>query len=165
MIVFKNIMSKLYSLSTVQKIPTSLDVLWDFVSSPQNLKLITPPEMGFDITIDTPVDKMYAGLIIAYNVSPVLGIKLNWVTEISQVVDKQYFVDEQRFGPYSFWHHKHFLKEIDGGVEMTDIVHYKLPLGFLGDIANTLFVKNQLKKIFDFRTVAMDKAFGKWPNK
>lgn len=95
--------------------------------------------------------KMFAGQIIEYTVSPVLGIKLNWVTEITHVENNHYFVDEQRFGPYTFWHHKHFIKQVEGGVEMTDIVHYKLPFGFIGRIVNSLFVKKQLKTIFEYR--------------
>jgi ligand-binding SRPBCC domain-containing protein len=116
--------------------------------------------MGFDITVDTPIDVMYPGLIIAYKVSPLLGIKMNWVTEILNVKEHHYFVDEQRFGPYSLWHHKHFIEPIEGGVRMTDIVHYKLPLGFLGDIAHALFVKKQLSTIFDFRFKKMIELFG-----
>lgn len=105
---------------------------------------------------------MYAGQIIEYTVKPVLGIPLYWMTEITQVVDQQYFIDEQRFGPYTMWHHQHHFKAIEGGVEMTDIVHYKIPLGILGDIANNLFIKAQLKGIFDFRFYATEKKFGVW---
>ena len=103
---------------------------------------------------------MYTGQIIEYTVKPVLGIPLYWMTEITHVVDKQFFVDEQRFGPYTMWHHQHHFKAVDGGVEMTDIVHYKLPFWFLGDIANTLFVKKQLQGIFDFRWKKVEDLFG-----
>jgi ligand-binding SRPBCC domain-containing protein len=104
---------------------------------------------------------MYPGQIIEYKVRPVLGIPLYWMTEITHVADQQYFVDEQRFGPYSLWHHQHHFKAVEGGVEMTDIVHYKLPLGWLGDIANNLFVKAQLKKIFAYRYQKTEALFGK----
>lgn len=154
-------MSRLYSKTTIQNIPSDIDTVWRFMSSPRNLQTITPPEMGFDITIDTPIDVMYPGLIISYKVSPLLGIKMNWVTEITHVKDKEYFVDEQRFGPYTLWHHKHFIEPIEGGVKMTDIIHYKLPLGFLGDIANALIVKKQLNKIFEYRKIKLDEIFGK----
>ncbi len=117
--------------------------------------------MGFHIMSDLDSDKMYSGQIIAYKVSPVAGIKMNWVTEITHVKEKEYFVDEQRFGPYSLWHHKHFIKAIPGGVEMTDIVDYKIPFGFLGDIANALMVKKQLKEIFDYRFKKVEEIFGK----
>jgi len=101
-------------------------------------------------------------MIISYKVSPVLGIKMTWVTEITQVKEKEYFVDEQRVGPYSVWHHEHKIEAIEGGVLMTDIVSYKPPFGFLGSVANSILIKKQLKEIFDFRTVAMEKMFGKY---
>ena len=103
---------------------------------------------------------MYPGQIIEYMVRPILGIPLYWMTEITHVQDKQYFIDEQRFGPYRLWHHQHHFKEAEGGVEMTDIVHYKLPLWLLGDIAQVLIVKKQLQEIFDFRFAAVKQLFG-----
>ena len=115
--------------------------------------------MGFNVISKYHGDKMYPGQIIEYKVSPVLGIPLYWMTEITHVQDKKYFVDEQRFGPYSMWHHQHHFKVVDGGVEMTDIVHYKLPLWFLGDIANTLFVKKQLQHIFEYRFKIVEQQF------
>ena len=152
-------MSKVYSLKTIQTIPVSLDTAWDFFSSPANLKDITPANMGFNIISQHHGEKMYAGQIIEYKVKPVLGIPIYWMTEITHVEDKKYFVDEQRFGPYSLWHHQHHFKAVNGGVEMTDIVHYKLPFWFLGDIANSLFVARQLKEIFDYRFNKVEKLF------
>jgi len=157
----RNSMSKVYSIKTIQKLPISLDEAWDFFSSPKNLKEITPENLGFNIVSQHHGDKMYPGQIIEYKVSPVLGIPLYWMTEITHVEDNKCFVDEQRFGPYSMWHHQHHFKEVEGGVEMTDIVHYKLPFWFLGDIANTLFVKKQLKGIFDHRFAFVEKRFPK----
>jgi len=150
---------KIYTLSKKQFLPITLDQAWDFFSSPVNLKKITPEYMGFEITSDLGDGKMYPGQIISYVVTPVLGIPMSWTTEITHVVDQKYFVDEQRFGPYSFWHHQHWFKAVDGGVEMTDIVNYGLPLGFLGQIANTLFVKSKLQEIFDYREKVVDKYF------
>lgn len=155
-------MSKVYSIKTIQKIPISLDEAWDFFSRPDNLKDITPSKLGFEIISKHHGPKMYAGQVIEYTVKPILGIPLYWMTEITHVQDKQYFIDEQRFGPYSLWHHQHHFKEVEGGVEMTDIVHYKLPLWFLGDIAQVVMVKQQLKEIFDFRFLAVEGRFGKW---
>lgn len=152
---------KLYRLETTQVLPVTMDEAWDFFSSPENLKEITPDHMGFDITSPTH-EKMYPGMLITYRVSPLLGIKMRWCTEITQVKENQYFIDEQRFGPYNLWHHQHHFKSVDGGVEMKDIVHYGIPLGILGRIANKLFVKGQLRKIFEYRTVAIEK---KWPDK
>lgn len=102
---------------------------------------------------------MYAGQLIEYRVSPLLGIPMYWMTEITQVVEGKYFIDEQRFGPYSLWHHQHHFREVEGGVEMTDIVHYKIPMGILGVVADKLFVRKKLETIFDYRYVAVDKLF------
>lgn len=152
-----------FSLKTVQLIPVDIDTAWEFFSNPANLQAITPKNLGFKILSKHHGDKMYPGQIIEYKVSPVLGIPMYWMTEITHVKDKQFFVDEQRFGPYQLWHHQHHFKIVEGGVEMTDIVHYRNPLGFLGNIANTLFVKAQLKQIFEFRFKVVEDLFGKWP--
>ncbi len=154
-------MSKVYSIKTVQQLNVSLEEAWDFFSSPKNLQAITPAHMGFKIISSHHGEKMYPGQIIEYIVKPVLGIPLYWMTEITHVQDKKYFVDEQRFGPYIMWHHQHHFKETATGVEMTDIVHYKLPFWFLGDIAQVLFVKKQLKGIFDFRFRKVEELFGR----
>lgn len=151
-----------YSIKTVQQIPASLAEAWDFFSSPANLQAITPPKMGFQIISKHHGEKMYPGQIIEYKVKPVLGIPLYWMTEITHVEDRQFFIDEQRYGPYSLWHHQHHFRPIEGGVEMADIVHYKIPLWFLGDMANALFVKKQLKEIFEFRYRKVEELFGKW---
>ncbi len=151
-----------HSIKTVQKIPVSLDEAWAFFSNPANLQAITPEGMGFTIISRYHGDVMYAGQLIEYKVRPVAGIPIYWMTEITQVKDRAYFIDEQRFGPYSLWHHQHHFKEIPGGVEMTDIVHYKNPLGILGRIANTLFVKQKLNSIFDYRYKKVEEMFGKW---
>ena len=156
-------MSKVYSIKTIQTISVSLDAAWDFFSSPANLKEITPDNLGFNIISKHHGDTMYAGQIIEYTVKPVLGIPLYWMTEITHVEEKKYFVDEQRYGPYSMWHHQHHFKAVEGGVEMTDIVHYKLPFWFLGDIAYEVFVKKQLQNIFDFRHKIVEKRFGTVP--
>jgi ligand-binding SRPBCC domain-containing protein len=151
-----------YSIRTYQKLPISLNQAWEFISSPYNLETITPPDMKFDITNSIlKTDKMYAGQVICYKLTPLLNISMEWVTEITHVKDKEYFIDEQRFGPYAFWHHQHFLKPIEGGIIMEDIVHYKLPFGFLGKIAHFIFVKQKLKGIFDYRYHKMEELFGK----
>ena len=150
---------KIYRFTRRQLLPITVEKAWDFLSDPRNLKLITPEYMGFQI-LNEEETEMYAGQIIQYIVTPVLGIPTKWVTEITQVKDKKYFVDEQRFGPYSLWHHKHFIKAIPGGVEMIDIVDYKLPLGILGRIAHTLFVKRQLNQIFNYRYNKLIELFG-----
>jgi len=134
----------------IQFVPASLDVVWDFFSSPSNLSKITPPEMGFLIT--SPAQAvMYPGMFISYKVSPAYGIKLNWVTEITQVKEKKFFIDEQRQGPYSIWHHEHHFREMEGGVEMHDILNYQVPFGFLGILVDLVVVKNKVKQIFNYR--------------
>ncbi|MBK7357682.1 MAG: SRPBCC family protein [Saprospiraceae bacterium] len=151
-----------YQLIKKQKLPVTINVIWDFISAPDNLKEITPEYMGFIITSNSATEKMYPGMIITYKVSPLLGIKLNWMTEITHMKDCEYFVDEQRIGPYKMWHHQHKIEPIEGGVLMTDIVTYQPPLGILGAIANSLFIKKQLQAIFDYRTMALEKRFGKF---
>jgi ligand-binding SRPBCC domain-containing protein len=150
---------KIYQLHKKQNLPITVDEAWKFLSSPANLKTITPGYMSFDILsgADRP---MYPGQIIQYIVTPVLGIKTKWVTEITHVMDKQYFVDEQRFGPYALWHHKHFIKEIDGGVEMEDIIDYKVPFGFIGQLIHPILVKPKLEEIFKYRTKKLEELFG-----
>ncbi|MDI1235147.1 MAG: SRPBCC family protein [bacterium] len=151
----------IYQLKTTQNLPISMQEAWDFMSSPYNLGKITPSEMGFEITNGIlPTDKMYAGQIISYNVRPIAGIAMEWVTEITHVENLKYFVDEQRFGPYALWHHQHHLKEIEGGVQMDDLLHYKMPFGPLGQIMNTLVVKQKLKQIFDYRFEKLVALFG-----
>lgn len=151
---------KIYQINKKQNLPISVKEAWEFLSSPNNLAEITHKYMNFKIL--SGADKsIFAGQIIQYKVTPVLGITLKWVTEITHVKQNEYFVDEQRFGPYSLWHHKHFIKEIDGGIEMEDIVDYKIPFGFLGQIAHSLFIEKKLRQIFNYREKKLVKLFGK----
>ena len=152
---------KIYRLQKIQNLPISPEEAWAFLSDPKNLKTITPDYMGFEILCGDE-RLMYPGQIIKYIVTPVLGIPLRWVTEITHVKDQKYFVDEQRFGPYSLWHHKHFIKAIPGGIEMIDIVDYKLPLGILRSIAHPIFVKRQLNQIFNYRYNKLVELFGEF---
>lgn len=152
---------KLYTLHTKQKLPISLDEAWEFIANPKNLEIITPKSMGFT-TISGDERPMFAGQIIHYKITPLFGIPMQWVTEITHIQDKSFFVDEQRFGPYGFWHHKHFLKPIPGGVEMEDIVHYKLPMGILGQMAHPFLVKPKLDEIFAFRQNKLVALFGEF---
>lgn len=147
-----------YKLERKQPLSITIEEAWDFFSNPNNLLKITPDYMDFKI-IHGVEKGMYAGQIIEYRVKPMFGIPITWVTEIKHVDYRKQFVDEQRFGPYSFWHHKHFFEETDSGVLMTDLVHYKLPLGPLGRIAHWLFVKRQLNDIFDYRFKVLETYF------
>jgi len=148
-----------YQYKREQILNTSIEEIWDFISSPQNLKKITPEYMGFDIRSEDLPDKIYEGMIISYIVKPIFGIKTNWVTEITHVKEKEYFVDEQRVGPYSIWHHQHIIQEQGDQVLMKDIVSYQPPFAFLGSIANKLIIKNKLNEIFDHRTKILEKLF------
>jgi ligand-binding SRPBCC domain-containing protein len=148
---------KIYSFKSTQLIPTDLQTCWDFFSSPENLQKITPPSMEFKITSELE-EKAYPGQIISYVVKPLFGIPLNWITEITQVKELDYFIDEQRFGPYKFWHHKHFFRQVQDGVEMNDLVHYGLPFGFAGRVARFI-VEKKLKSIFEYRSGVINTIF------
>ena len=150
---------KIYQKHTEQKLPITLQEAWNFLSDPKNLSKITPEEMGFTITAGAD-RKMYPGQLIQYTVTPLLGIKLKWVTEITHLEDQHYFVDEQRFGPYALWHHKHFIKAIDGVVEMEDIIEYKVPMGWLGQLVHPFLVKPKLEEIFAHRQKKLIELFG-----
>ena len=142
-----------------QFIPLPLEEVWQFFSRPENLNAITPDDMQFEILSDIEGVEMYQGMLIQYKVSPIPGIKMNWVTEITTVKDKQYFIDEQRFGPYALWHHQHHFEPKDGGVLMRDILHYKVPFGPIGSIADTIFVNNKIEEIFNYRVKAVERIF------
>ena len=150
---------KIYTLHKKLKLPITLDEAWFFLSNPKNLKIITPDYMSFNIvsTIDRP---LYTGQIIQYIVTPLLGIKTKWVSEITHIEEKKYFVDEQMYGPYALWHHKHFIKEVEGGVEMEDIIDYKVPLGILGQLVHPILVKPKLEEIFSYRQKKLVELFG-----
>ena len=152
-----------YQFKRTQVIDRPIDELWDFISSPGNLKKITPDYMGFEI-LSGAEKKMYAGQIIQYIVTPVMGIPTKWVTEITHVKEGEYFVDEQRFGPYALWHHKHFIRPIENGVEMEDIIDYKIPFGTLGRLAHPIIVKPKLNEIFDYRQKKLIELFGEYKN-
>jgi ligand-binding SRPBCC domain-containing protein len=152
---------KTYQLTFEQLLPIPIEEAWDFFSSPMNLAKITPPDMAFTVTSDKKlIEKMYPGMIITYKVSPIMNIKLNWMTEITHVKEGEYFIDEQRFGPYELWHHQHHFKAINGGTAMNDILTYALPLGPLGQMANSIFVGNKVKEIFEFRRKKVIELFG-----
>jgi len=149
---------KPFVFERVQILPATLDETWDFFSDPGNLVRITPPAMDFRIT-SAPQDATYAGQIITYTLRPLLGISMAWTTEITHVARPNFFVDEQRFGPYRFWHHQHFFREVEGGVEVRDLVHYLLFHDQLAWLVNRLIVAPRLRKIFDYRSTALQAIF------
>lgn len=150
---------KIHKLHQSQRLPISREDAWKYFSDPKKLNDITPDSMNFDITNDV-ADDMYPGMIITYKLTPLAGIKMQWVTEITHVEEGRFFVDEQRFGPYRFWHHQHHFKEIPGGVQMDDIVHYVMPLGVLGSAAHLTAVRRKLKQIFRYRYKKLEKEYG-----
>ncbi|GGJ84701.1 hypothetical protein GCM10007063_04010 [Lentibacillus kapialis] len=150
---------KVYQLRTKQQLPISLQEAWDFFSDPGKLPELTPPWMQFQVESE-PDGKMYPGMIATYQVRPILGIRLSWVTEITHTQEQVYFVDEQRFGPYRFWHHEHHFTATDNGVEMADIVHYALPLGILGQLMHKINIEKKLQNIFQFRYHTLKERFG-----
>lgn len=150
--------SGVYTLKTQQTLPISLEKAWDFFSSPGNLAKITPAKMGFIITSGKQ-EQMFAGQIITYKIGIFPGIKSNWVTEITQVKEKAYFIDEQRFGPYKMWHHEHHFEPTDKGVLMTDRVTFKIPFGIFGRFAYLAFIERKLNQIFNFRTQILSDFF------
>ena len=157
--------SGIYTLTTEQVLNITINKAWDYFSSPENLSKITPPKMGFNITSDIDM-KAYKGQIITYKVSPFPFMKINWVTEITEVTEVtevknyNYFIDEQRFGPYKMWRHEHWFEELaNGNTLMKDKISYKIPFGFLGHLAQRLFIKKQIRAVFDYRYLTLEKMF------
>lgn len=148
----------LHCLSREQILPISQQEAWDFFSSPRNLDSMTPAELGFRI-VHCPSEKMHEGQIISYKVKILPGIWVPWVTEIKAVGEGRSFTDEQRFGPYKFWHHRHSFEEVEGGVKVCDLVHYIMPFGPLGTTAHALFARKKLQRIFDFRREVLERRF------
>jgi ligand-binding SRPBCC domain-containing protein len=153
---------RLHTIREKQTLNLSLPGAWTFFSNPRNLSLLTPPSLGLELGTDQP-QEMHPGMILTYRIRPLLGIPMRWVTEITHVVPLRMFVDEQRFGPYRFWHHLHLFREAPGGVEMEDLVHYALPFGPLGRGVNAFITARQVRKIFEFRRLFLDRSFGEVP--
>ncbi|MDB5253061.1 MAG: hypothetical protein JWP27_2230 [Flaviaesturariibacter sp.] len=152
-------MSHVNLVRQVQQLPISVEKAWDFFSHPKNLAVITPPHLNLKFTNELHGEAIYPGQIITYKVKPLLRIPLFWMTEITHVEPYKLFVDEQRKGPYALWHHQHHFKPIDTGVEMTDIVHYKLPFGIFGGLGKPL-VRKQLDELFTYRRKRVEELFG-----
>ena len=150
---------KIHRFTDTQFLPADLETTWRFFSDPRNLQLMTPPSLNLVPTSELP-EAMHPGLVVTYRVKAALGIPLTWVTEITHVVDRQLFVDEQRFGPYRFWHHQHHFREVAGGTEARDIVHYALPFGPAGELAGGRLVKKRVGEIFSYRRAALVRQFG-----
>jgi ligand-binding SRPBCC domain-containing protein len=156
-------MYKVHYLKSIQKLPVSLEEAWEFFSNANNLLTITPPFLNLVVTNEVFGEEVYPGQIISYKVKPIAGIAVSWVTEITHLEKMKFFVDEQRKGPYKLWHHQHHFKAIEGGTEMTDLVHYAIPFGIAGEAFHSI-VKKKLREIFDYRFNKINGLFGRWPN-
>jgi len=150
---------KVYKLHYVTRLPIRITEAWEFFSSPGNLPLITPPSMRFEVISEVP-PKIYGGMVALYRLRPMFGIPVQWMTVITNVDEPRLFVDEQRFGPYKLWHHEHFFREVQGGVEVEDLVYYALHFGVLSRLVNRLLVSKELARVFEFRRKALHDRFG-----
>jgi ligand-binding SRPBCC domain-containing protein len=149
----------MYQIKRIQEIPISLTKAWDFFSKPENLKLISPSYMSFKMLSRSDAGEMYPGMIITYTISPLFNISINWATEITQVKENKYFIDNQISGPYKIWHHEHHFEEIENGVEMKDILYYEMPFGFIGKLMYKIFIRKKIDDIFDYREQKIKELF------
>ncbi|KQR94774.1 hypothetical protein ASG01_02570 [Chryseobacterium sp. Leaf180] len=150
-----------HQLKREQQIDCDIETAWKFFSAPENLSKITPKDMNFIVRTKMKDEEIYKGMIIDYYVSPLLGIKTEWTTEITHVDRLRSFIDFQKKGPYKLWNHFHEFIPNEKGVLIKDTVDYELPLGFLGEIAHSLFVKNKLNHIFAYRFQVLEEMFNK----
>jgi len=151
---------KIYVLSSTQQLPISREEAWDFFSDPNQLESITSDDMSMKPMHDLP-KRMYEGMIIHYHIQPIPKFNMKWITEITHIQEGAYFIDEQRFGPFRFWHHQHRLTASKGGVELQDTVHYVMPFSVVGRFAHQLFVRKRLESIFSYRKEQLEAYFGK----
>ena len=154
----------IHTLKRKQFLPITLEESWEFFSDPNNLKLITPPSLGLEITSEIK-SEIYEGMIITYDVKPLPGITTTWVTQITHIKKPYYFIDEQRIGPYRLWHHQHFFKKKNDGIIAEDLIHYAVPFGPLGNLLNSIYIQNNLDKIFTYRKTVLNGMFEFKPKK
>lgn len=149
---------KMYTLTSSQQLPVSREEAWNFISNPTQLENITSDNMSFHV-LDALPQAMYEGMIIRYQIQPLLKIRMHWITEITHMEKGIMFVDEQRFGPFRFWHHEHRLIENENGTEIRDIVHYVMPFSFIGRAAHKIRIRSMLENIFSFRKQQIEAYF------
>ena len=150
---------QVFTIYKTQKLPIPLPEIWEFFSDPHNLKDITPVDLGLQIKT-APKEKMYNGMIITYRVTLIANFSMTWVTEIKNIHQPHSFIDEQRFGPYRFWHHRHTFRDVPGGVEIGDLIHYALPFGIFSPMINDAIIAPKLEKIFTHRAQTLAYKFG-----
>ena len=152
----------MYKLKFAQKLPISVEESWAFFSQPTNLLHLTPPHLGFEMLDTEKNKKIYPGQIISHLIRPFLKIPIEWTSEIVQVHEPYYFIDHQICGPYRFWHHEHRFNPIDKGVEIVDLIHYKLPLGYIGQFFHFVKVQKEIQTVFSYRKRKLEELFGKY---
>ena len=150
---------KVHVLEQEQLLPVSLEAAWEFFSTPRNLDAITPPDAGFRLLTGSD-EPLYDGQILTYRIRLAPLVEVSWVTEIKSVASGQSFIDEQRFGPFKFWHHRHVMEAVEGGTRVHDRVHYAMPFGFIGEIVHALSIRRRLEAIFRYRREVLAKEFG-----
>lgn len=151
---------KMYLKEWQQVVPAEMNAVWEFFSRPENLNKITPKDMDFEIVTKLEGLEMYPGMLVRYIVSPLPLMKSDWVTEITAMATHKYFIDEQRFGPFTFWHHQHHFKATDDGVLLTDILHYAVPFGPVGRMVNAIMINKRIDDIFTYRQAVIEDLFG-----
>ena len=153
--------SVLRYLRREQWVDRPLERIFPFFENPANLALITPRSLDIRLLTPAPVT-MEQGRIIDYTIR-VLGVRVRWRSIISTYRPPDLFVDEQLFGPYSFWHHTHRFEEAGAGTRLIDEVRYALPILLprpLADAAHGWHVEPTLRRIFDFRRDRFQHLFG-----
>jgi ligand-binding SRPBCC domain-containing protein len=143
-----------------QKISAAIEEVWDFFADPMNLVFITPQEMHMRITNEGTIGRLQKGMIISYKLFPFFDFPVKWSTRITHVDRPRGFEDEQEEGPYEFWHHRHVFKEVPGGVEVTDIIEYKIPFGLFGKMLDMLLIQSRLEYVFAYRRRKIGEIFG-----
>lgn len=138
-------------------IPRPRREVFQFFADAHNLERITPPFLNFRILTPDPI-LLHAGTRIDYTIG-LYGIPMKWKTLLEEFVEGSHFMDTQLSGPYKVWRHRHEFHDVEGGTEMRDTVDYQLPFGPLGRLAHLLFVRTQLRRIFDYRTRVIHETF------
>jgi len=152
------LLMKLHRFEQTHVLPISLETAWEFFSDSKNLDGMTPPELEFE-TLAGNDELMFPGQIIVHRIGLAPMVKVLWTTEITQMEFQSYFIDEQRSGPYRFWHHLHRFEACEGGTRVIDRIHYALPFFPFGELGRPM-VRDRLDQIFGFRRACLEKRFG-----
>jgi ligand-binding SRPBCC domain-containing protein len=146
---------KIFRFLTELWLPRPRTEVFAFFADAHNLQVLTPPWLNFEILTPRPI-AMRTGTLIEYKLR-LRGIPIRWRTEITDWQPPLSFVDEQQYGPYQQWIHRHWFEEKDGGTLCHDKVRYAV-LG--GAFVNKFFVRRDVEKIFEFRREKLQELFG-----